>query len=95
MVKPSKDVDGLHHVNAGLLLHDQLEDAFVPCTPKGCLELIKSTQVGIRGKNAVVLGRSKLVGTPMANLLRINDATVTICHSKVDYLFWLQILYRT
>ena len=58
-VDPSKDVDGLHFVNAGKLIHNQMSDAFVPCTPKGCLELIKSTNVEIEGKNAVVLGRSK------------------------------------
>jgi methylenetetrahydrofolate dehydrogenase (NADP+)/methenyltetrahydrofolate cyclohydrolase/formyltetrahydrofolate synthetase len=85
-LSPAKDVDGLHHVNAGKLLHGQTEDAFVPCTPKGCLELIKSTGVTISGKNAVVLGRSKLVGTPMANLLRLSDATVTVCHSKTQNL---------
>lgn len=81
-VRPDKDVDGLHYANAGKILHGQLNDAFVPCTPKGCLELIKSTNVELRGKNAVVIGRSKLVGSPMANLLVLNDATVTICHSK-------------
>lgn len=85
-VSPSKDVDGLHYINAGHLLHGQLDEAFVPCTPKGCLELIKSTGINIQGKNAVVLGRSKLVGTPMANLLRLSDATVTICHSKTQNL---------
>jgi methylenetetrahydrofolate dehydrogenase (NADP+)/methenyltetrahydrofolate cyclohydrolase/formyltetrahydrofolate synthetase len=85
-VLPSKDVDGLNSVNAGKILHGQLSDAFVPCTPKGCLELIKSTGVSIPGKNAVVLGRSKLVGSPMANLLKNSDATVTICHSKTQNL---------
>jgi methylenetetrahydrofolate dehydrogenase (NADP+) / methenyltetrahydrofolate cyclohydrolase / formyltetrahydrofolate synthetase len=83
-VDPNKDVDGLHHTNAGKLSHSEISDSFVPCTPKGCLELIKSTNVNIRGKNAVVLGRSKLVGSPMANLLKMCDATVTICHSKTE-----------
>jgi len=83
-VSPSKDVDGLHFENAGKLLTGQYDDAFIPCTPKGSLELIKSTGVAIRGKNAVVIGRSKLVGSPMANLLKLNDATVTICHSKTQ-----------
>lgn len=82
-VSPLKDVDGLHFVNAGKLLHGQ-SDAFIPCTPKGCLDLILSTGIDIRGKNAVVIGRSKLVGTPMANLLKLHDATVTICHSKTQ-----------
>ena len=69
-------------MNAGLLSHGQIDEAFLPCTPKGCLELIRSTGVKIAGANAVVVGRSKLVGAPMANLLRLNDATVTVCHSK-------------
>ncbi|RNA37762.1 C-1-tetrahydrofolate cytoplasmic-like [Brachionus plicatilis] len=81
-VSPNKDVDGLHYANAGKILHGQVDKAFVPCTPKGCLELIKSTGVDLKGKNAVVVGRSKLVGSPMANLLKLNDCTVTICHSK-------------
>ena len=59
-VDPSKDVDGLNLVNAGKLSHGQLEDAFIPCTPKGCMELIKSTDINLQGKNAVVIGRSKL-----------------------------------
>lgn len=61
-VDPLKDVDGLHYINAGKLAHGQLNDAFIPCTPKGCMELIKSTNVNLQGKNAVVIGRSKLVG---------------------------------
>ena len=65
-VLPSKDVDGLNLVNAGKLSHGQLHDCFIPCTPKGCMELIKSTGIDLKGKNAVVIGRSKLVGTPMA-----------------------------
>ena len=85
-VDPSKDVDGLHFVNAGKLIHGQTGEAFIPCTPKGCLELIKSTNVQIEGKTAVVLGRSKLVGSPMANLLKSENATVTICHSKTKNL---------
>lgn len=81
-VSQSKDVDGLHYANAGKILHGQINEAFVPCTPKGCLELIKSTGIELSGKNAVVIGRSKLVGSPMANLLKLNNCTVTICHSK-------------
>lgn len=81
-VDPLKDVDGLNLVNAGKVTHGQFADAFVPCTPKGCMELIKSTGIDIAGKNAVVIGRSKLVGTPMANLLKASNATVTLCHSK-------------
>ena len=59
-VDPSKDVDGLNLFNAGKLSHGQLDDAFIPCTPKGCMELIKSTNINLQGKNAVVIGRSKL-----------------------------------
>lgn len=81
-VDPLKDVDGLNLVNAGKVTHGQFSDAFVPCTPKGCMELIRSTGIDITGKNAVVIGRSKLVGTPMANLLKASNATVTLCHSK-------------
>ena len=81
-VDPLKDVDGLHYVNAGKLALGQLSDAFIPCTPKGCMKLIESTNVNLPGKNAVVIGRSNLVGSPMANLLKNNDCTVTICHSK-------------
>jgi methylenetetrahydrofolate dehydrogenase (NADP+)/methenyltetrahydrofolate cyclohydrolase/formyltetrahydrofolate synthetase len=55
---------------------------FLPCTPKGILHLIKSTQIEISGKRAVVIGRSDLVGTPVASLLTAEDATVTLCHSK-------------
>jgi methylenetetrahydrofolate dehydrogenase (NADP+)/methenyltetrahydrofolate cyclohydrolase/formyltetrahydrofolate synthetase len=69
------------------LIHGHTGEApFIPCTPKGCLELIKSTNVQIEGKTAVVLGRSKLVGSPMANLLKSANATVTICHSKTKNL---------
>lgn len=85
-VNPDKDVDGLHFINAGRLAHGQLEQTFIPCTPKGSLELIKSVVPDLTGKKAVVIGRSKLVGAPMANLLRLSDATVTICHSKTQNL---------
>ena len=70
------------HVLLSLKLSHGQNDGFIPCTPKGCMELIKSTDVEIRGKHAVVIGRSKLVGTPMAALLKLADATVTLCHSK-------------
>lgn len=55
---------------------------FLPCTPNGCIELIKMSGVAMAGSNAVVLGRSKIVGTPVSELLKWNDATVTVCHSK-------------
>lgn len=77
----AKDVDGLTDVNAGKLARGDV-DCIVPCTPLGCLDLVKRTGVTIRGSNAVVLGRSKIVGSPMADLLVWNDATVTKCHSR-------------
>lgn len=68
--------------SAGLLSHGQLGRGFLPCTPHGCLELIKRSGATIEGASAVVLGRSKIVGSPMADLLKWNNATVTVCHSK-------------
>ncbi|KAJ8308629.1 hypothetical protein KUTeg_013503 [Tegillarca granosa] len=75
-ILPSKDVDGLHQSNAGKLARGDLEDCVLPCTPAGCLELIKRT--ASRVKLAVVLGRSKIVGSPMSDLLTWNHATVTV-----------------
>nr|CAB3264051.1 C-1-tetrahydrofolate synthase, cytoplasmic-like [Phallusia mammillata] len=86
-ILPSKDVDGLHNDNAGKLCHGILDtEVFLPCTPRGCLELIKSTGMEIKGKSAVVIGRSRIVGSPIAELLKWNDATVTVCHSKTSNL---------
>ncbi|KAF3831083.1 hypothetical protein GH733_002321 [Mirounga leonina] len=79
---PGKDVDGLTSINAGKLARGDLNDCFIPCTPKGCLALIKETGVQIAGRHAVVVGRSKIVGAPMHDLLLWNHATVTTCHSK-------------
>uniref|UniRef100_A0A2I3SYQ3 C-1-tetrahydrofolate synthase, cytoplasmic n=1 Tax=Pan troglodytes TaxID=9598 RepID=A0A2I3SYQ3_PANTR len=81
-IAPEKDVDGLTSINAGKLARGDLNDCFIPCTPKGCLELIKETGVPIAGRHAVVVGRSKIVGAPMHDLLLWNNATVTTCHSK-------------
>ncbi|XP_076155825.1 C-1-tetrahydrofolate synthase, cytoplasmic [Alosa pseudoharengus] len=81
-VAPEKDVDGLTSINAGKLSRGDLGDCFLPCTPNGCMELIRQTGVSIAGKRAVVVGRSKIVGAPMHDLLLWNHATVTICHSK-------------
>ncbi len=83
-ILPSKDVDGFHPVNAGKLLTGQT--GFVSCTPLGILELIKSTGIDISGKEAVVIGRSNIVGKPVAHLLLQENATVTICHSKTKNL---------
>ncbi|CAL1574972.1 unnamed protein product [Knipowitschia caucasica] len=81
-VAQEKDVDGLTSVNAGKLARGDLRDCFIPCTPNGCMELIKQTGISVAGKKAVVLGRSKIVGAPMHDLLLWNHATVTTCHSK-------------
>lgn len=76
-----KDVDGFHPINIGRLSMKRREPLFVPCTPKGCIELLDRTGVKIEGKHAVVLGRSNIVGLPTAMLLLHRNATVTICHS--------------
>ncbi|XP_013778703.1 C-1-tetrahydrofolate synthase, cytoplasmic [Limulus polyphemus] len=81
-VSPHKDVDGIHDENAGRLAHGQLEGFFLPCTPSGCMELIKRSGITLKGSRAVVIGRSKIVGMPMAQLLCWHHATVTICHSR-------------
>ncbi len=79
-VNPNKDVDGLHAMNIGKLTNGQ--DCFVSCTPKGIIELIKQTKQDMVGKHAIVVGRSNLIGKPVAQLLLNQNATVTICHSK-------------
>jgi len=79
-IEPSKDVDGFHAINAGRLAIGL--DALVPCTPLGCLHLLKSELGDLAGLNAVVIGRSNIVGKPMALLLLGESATVTIAHSK-------------
>ncbi|KAK2148152.1 hypothetical protein LSH36_512g02044 [Paralvinella palmiformis] len=83
-ITPEKDVDGLNGDNAAKLSRGDISNCMIPCTPRGCLELIKRTGTEIKGKRAVVLGRSKIVGSPMANLLVWNHATVTICHSRTE-----------
>lgn len=79
-IAPHKDVDGFHAVNLGLLLRG--EGGYPPCTPAGSLHLIKTTGQTIAGKHAVVIGRSNIVGKPVALMLLAEHATVTICHSK-------------
>ncbi|XP_045603715.1 C-1-tetrahydrofolate synthase, cytoplasmic isoform X2 [Procambarus clarkii] len=81
-VSPDKDVDGLTTASAGRLSHGMLNSGFMPCTPNGCMELIRRSGAKIQGATAVVLGRSKIVGTPMAELLKWHHATVTTCHSR-------------
>ena len=80
LIAPEKDADGFHAVNAGKLFLG--ERGTVACTPRGIMELIRSTGVSIAGKRAVVIGRSNIVGKPVAQLLLAADATVTVCHSK-------------
>jgi methylenetetrahydrofolate dehydrogenase (NADP+)/methenyltetrahydrofolate cyclohydrolase len=79
-IDPAKDVDGFHPVNVGRLAMGR--PVFVPCTPAGIMELLDDRGVEIRGVNACVVGRSQIVGRPMAQLLLQRDATVTICHSR-------------
>jgi len=84
-VSPDKDVDGFHPVNLGRLLSAKTWDElprFIPCTPAGTIRLIDSTGMDIEGKTAVVVGRSLIVGKPVAMLLLARQATVTICHSR-------------
>ncbi len=77
-----KDVDGFHPINIGRLAQKGREPLFVPCTPAGVMVLLKEAGVNLEGANAVVLGRSNIVGMPMALLLVRANATVTICHSR-------------
>lgn len=80
LIDPEKDVDGFHPVNAGRLM--QGHEALTPCTPAGVIEVLKRSGITIAGRNAVVVGRSNIVGKPMAMLLLHENATVTICHSR-------------
>jgi methylenetetrahydrofolate dehydrogenase (NADP+)/methenyltetrahydrofolate cyclohydrolase len=82
-INPEKDVDGLNPYNLGLL-YQKGRAKLVPCTPKGVILLLKHYGVGIAGKHAVIINRSKLLGRPLAQLLLNEDATVTICHSKTQ-----------
>jgi methylenetetrahydrofolate dehydrogenase (NADP+)/methenyltetrahydrofolate cyclohydrolase len=81
-ISPAKDVDGFHPVNVGLLATGQEERAFVPCTPLGCLILLKARLSKLAGRDAVVIGRSTIVGKPMAQLLINESCTVTVTHSR-------------
>ncbi|HIS04570.1 MAG TPA: bifunctional methylenetetrahydrofolate dehydrogenase/methenyltetrahydrofolate cyclohydrolase FolD [Candidatus Fimenecus stercoravium] len=81
-IAPEKDVDAFHAVNVG---HIMIGDyAFLPCTPAGIMEMLRYYDIGIAGKNCVVIGRSNIVGKPMAMLLLQQNGTVTICHSKTQ-----------
>jgi methylenetetrahydrofolate dehydrogenase (NADP+)/methenyltetrahydrofolate cyclohydrolase len=81
-IDPAKDVDGFHPCNVGLLV--QKRPALVACTPLGCIELLEREGIPLRGRQAVVIGRSDIVGKPMAMLLLHRDATVTVCHSRTE-----------
>jgi len=82
-ILPAKDVDGFHYINIGKLTAGDTADAFIPCTPAGCMLMIeKHLGRDLSGKNAVVIGRSNIVGKPMASLLLAANATVTITHSR-------------
>lgn len=83
-ISPKKDVDAFHAVNVGKIMIGDFD--FLPCTPSGCMDLIDSTGVSVEGKRCVVIGRSNIVGKPMAMLLLHRNGTVTICHSKTKNL---------
>lgn len=85
VISPNKDVDGFHPINVGML-HSGIEEGFIPCTPQGCLHLIKSVCNDLSGKSAVIIGRSSIVGRPMGALLLKEDMTVIMCHSKTQNL---------
>ena len=84
-IDPIKDVDGFHPVNVGKLMTNQ-EDGMIPCTPYGCLKMLEAAHINMDGANAVIVGRSNIVGKPMAQLLLSKHATVTICHSHTKNL---------
>ena len=79
-----KDVDGLTDINAGMLVHNK--DELIPCTPMGIIDLLDHYNIPIEGKNVVIIGRSNLVGKPLAKLMTNKNATVTLCHSKTNNL---------
>ena len=83
-IAPAKDVDGFHVQSAGALMTGM--PGFWPCTPHGCLKMLDAIGYDLRGKHAVVIGRSNIVGKPMALMLLQRDATVTICHSRTAHL---------
>ena len=83
-ISPAKDVDGVHIARAGALMTGL--PGFWPCTPYGCMKMLESIGCHLRGKHAVVIGRSNIVGKPMALMLLAQDATVTICHSRTPNL---------
>jgi len=85
-VDPLKDVDGLHSVNNGDLFRNGMDAGLIPCTPLGCMRLLEHYHVPLEGKKVVIIGRSHLVGKPVAMLALSKNATVTICHSRTKNL---------
>lgn len=83
-IDPQKDVDAFHAQNVGKIMMGEYQ--FLPCTPSGIMELLHAENIDVRGKHCVVIGRSNIVGKPMAMLMLHEDATVTICHSKTKNL---------
>lgn len=83
-ISPLKDVDGLTDINAGCLVHNK--DGLVPCTPQGIVDLLEYYKIPIEGKNVTIVGRSDLVGKPLASLMTNHNATVSLCHSKTSNL---------
>lgn len=84
-IAPHKDVDGFNPVNAGLLATGTVPSAY-PCTPLGIIHLLNEYKINIEGKHAVIIGRSNIVGKPLANMLLEKNATVTLCHSRTQNL---------
>ena len=83
-ISPVKDVDGFHPINVGNLSIGR--EALVPCTPYGCIKMLELENIAIEGKHAVIIGRSNIVGKPLAQLLLAKNATVTVCHSRTTNL---------
>src|SRR5699024_329898 len=83
-ISPAKDVDGFHPINIGKMITNQ--DVLLPCTPYGILTMLKSEEIEIAGKHAVIIGRSNIVGKPVGQLLLNEHATVTYCHSRTHNL---------
>jgi methylenetetrahydrofolate dehydrogenase (NADP+) / methenyltetrahydrofolate cyclohydrolase len=83
-INPDKDVDGFHPINVGKMMLG--EDTFLPCTPYGIITMLKSRNIDVEGKHAVIIGRSNIVGKPVGQLLLNENATVTYCHSRTSNL---------
>lgn len=81
-IRPDQDIDGLHYINVGRRRLGYKEDFFWPCTPLACIEILDRYEIEIEGKHTVIVGRSNLVGRPLATLLERRNATVTQCHSR-------------